>query len=57
VIFVGLKQRGILFAEASDANLFCTATLDNQYLFICGASNNSFQIYNTETGMYGKICV
>ncbi|XP_065885731.1 neurobeachin-like isoform X3 [Dysidea avara] len=45
-----LKQRGILFTEASDTKLFCTATLDNQFLFTCGVSNNSFQIYNTETG-------
>ncbi|XP_065909323.1 uncharacterized protein [Dysidea avara] len=45
-----LKQRGILFTEASDTKLFCTATLDNQFLFTCGASKNSFQIYITETG-------
>ena len=54
-MFVGLKQRGILFTEASDAKLFCASTSDNQFLFVCGASNNSFQIYNTEKGIYCDI--
>jgi len=49
-LFLGLKQKGIMLAETNHTSSSCAVTPDNRFIFTCGTSDNSFQIYNSETG-------